>query len=108
MAWVAPMPDINPPLFNRRVETATGSTNASGQFTFTFPQDFASVPHISAEMMPSPNTETFLRVMSVSASAVTIHVFSRTGLTVLGISLLSMATVNVSAIPVSIMAMERI
>jgi hypothetical protein len=40
-------------------------------------------------------------------TGITVQAFRRTGLTVLGLTLLSLATVNINGQTVSIMAMER-
>lgn len=103
------MPDIlpAPPVSNKRIVTDSGTTGAAGTVVFTFSPAFAAAPHVSPEMVPSPNTETFIRLSAVSASGCTVHCFARSGLTVLGLSLLSLATTNVAGVPVSILAVDR-
>lgn len=101
------MPEIISPKVGRRIVVSQGVTAGSGAFSVSFSPAFDAVPHVSAEMSPSPNTETFVRVSAVSANGCTVHCFTRSGLTVLGITLLSLATANANGVPVSVLAVEQ-
>lgn len=96
------------PGITKHIEISQGTTNASGLYTFTYAVPFVTnLPHVSAEMIPSPDTEAQLRITACSLTSITVQAFRRTGLTVLGLTLLSLATVNINGQAVSIMAMER-
>ena len=91
---------------SKRIDTFQGLTGAAGTYAVVFSPAFASMPNVSAQMMPAPNTETYLRVSAVSTTGCTVHCFTRSGLSVLGLTLLSLATVNAANVPVCITAME--
>ena len=91
---------------SKRIDTVQGVTGAAGTFAVVFSPAFSATPNISAQMMPAPNTETDIRVSSVSTTGCTVHCFTRSGLSVLGLTLLSLATVKAANFPVCITAME--
>ena len=107
MALVVPMPEYGPSALSQRIDTFQGVTDAAGTFAVVFSPAFDAIPNIDAQMIPSPNTETYIRVSAVSTAGCTVHCYTRTSTNVLGFTLLSMATVNSPEVPVCITAMEQ-
>lgn len=93
------------PGISRRIEIYTGTTNASGIYTVTFPTAFPAPPHVNPTLI-NPTTEQAFRVTAVSTTGFTVHVFQRGGLTVLGLTLLALATTNVNGASLSVLVME--
>lgn len=89
----------------KRVVYDSGVTGANGQVTFNFSPAFAGNPFVTVELI-NPTTEQTMRIVSRSPSGVTVHVYQRGGLTVLGLTLLALATTNVSGATVRISATE--
>lgn len=87
---------------DRRIEVLTGTTDASGNVTFTF-SAFASRPGLSVAFQASSNRE-FHTVTAYSASGVTVNVSSRneTLLSLLGINILTAAVTPVSGKSVTV------
>lgn len=80
---------------NKRTETYSGTTDASGNWTVVFPIAFPSTPNIQPVLVNPSNAAVFTLTAS-SASGFTVNVGIRASLTVLGISLLSFAVTPVS------------
>jgi hypothetical protein len=95
--------DPGPPGFDRRMEIAQGTTDDNGFFSVSFVPPFSSVPHVSIEMIPAPDTGTTIRLADVSAAGCTVECFA--GLTSLEQS--STPTAPVSGVPVSVMAFAK-
>lgn len=89
----------------KRVVYDSGVTGANGQVTFNFSPAFAGNPFVTVELI-NPTTEQTMRIVSRSPSGVTVHVYQRGGLTVLGLTLLALSTTNVSGSTVRISATE--
>lgn len=87
---------------DRRIEVLTGTTDASGNVTFSFAA-FPSRPGLSVAFQASSNRE-FHTVTAYSASEVTINVSSRneTLLSLLGINILTAAVTPVSGKSVTV------
>lgn len=78
----------------RRIERYAGVSDGSGNYTIVYPNSFPMVPDIQP-VLDNPNTQTNFRVTARTMTGFTVNVFERTGLTVLGITLLSFATTPV-------------
>ena len=90
-----PKGDTGEPGPSRRIETYSGSTNASGIYTVTYATAFPSVPHVDLSY-PGASTEQFVRLVSSTTTGFTAHAYARGGLTVLSVTLLALATTNVN------------
>lgn len=91
----------------KRQETYSGTTNASGVYTVTFPQPYAAAPNIQANIVNQSATNQFLRVTSISATGFTVNVFARGSLNVLGIDVLLFTTTNVNGAAVDVLITEK-
>lgn len=96
-----PGSDANVP----RVVYASGTTGANGQVSFTFSPAFSNTPFVDVELI-NPTTEQYFRILSRSTTGMTVHVYQRSGLTVLALTVLALATTNVSGATVRIRATE--
>lgn len=88
------------------MQSATLSTNGSGQVSWTFPVPFAGVPVISADVISTAGQPYSVRLISLSATAVSLQVLGSAAVTVVGISVLAGLTNAGSGIPVHIHARE--
>lgn len=93
----------------KRIVAASGTTNASGDATFTFSPAFAVAPHIDATITPQSNVNHKCRLTAVSTTGCTVRVESQNQafLSLLGLDVLSAAVTVVSGATVSITATER-
>lgn len=93
----------------KRIFVSSGTTNASGDVSFTFSPAFAVAPHIDATITPQANVNHKCRLTAVSTTGCTIRVESQNQafLSLLGIDVLSAAVTAVSGATVSITATER-
>lgn len=93
----------------KRIVALSGTTNASGDVSFTFSPAFAVAPHIDATITPQTNVNHKCRLTAVSTTGCTIRVESQNQafLSLLGIDVLSAAVTAVSGATVSITATER-
>lgn len=102
---VGPKGDKGEPGDTRRVEFYYGVTGANGIYSVVFSEPFPSIPHVNAEMV-YPSTESYLRITEVTSTGFSVHTYQRAGLSVLGLTLLSLATTNASGVAVSAMVAE--
>lgn len=93
----------------KRIVTLSGTTNASGDVSFTFSPAFAVAPHVDATITPQTSVNHKCRLTAVSTTGCTIRVESQNQafLSLLGIDVLSAAVTAVSGATVSITATER-
>lgn len=95
-----------PPGPSKRIVTMQGTTNASGEVTFTYTGGaFASVPKVSAAMVTTAVFE-FTRFTSITTTSCTVHAYTPNVLTVLGLSVLGFGTTNLSGRVIRIMVTE--
>lgn len=94
-------------VFLRRQEVYSGTTNASGLVTFNFNTAYAVSPNVQPVISPQPNTNQGVRISAISPTAVTIHVFQRNSVNLLGIDVLLSNTVNVNNAAVEILVTEK-
>lgn len=88
--------------------TVSGTTNASGLFTYNFPNAYVVAPNVQASIANQANTNMQIRVQSVTASSVTLHVYQRSAVTLLGVEVLLAATTNVSGAQVDLLLTQKI
>lgn len=86
--------------------TYNGNTNASGDYTVTFPATKAQIPHVNPSLYPTNNAAMICRLTAVSTTGFTVKVEQRSSLNVLGIDLLSFAVTNVSGQPVRVLVVD--
>lgn len=93
----------------KRIVALSGTTNASGDVSFTFSPAFAVAPHIDATITPQSNVNHKCRLTAVSTTGCTVRVESQNQafLSLLGLDVLSAAVTAVSGATVSITATER-
>lgn len=87
----------------KRLEVYSGTTNGSGQYTVTFATAYSVTPNIQANVI-GQGTEVQSRILSVSTTGFTIHVFQRVAVLTLA---LSTATSNVSGASVDVIVTEK-
>lgn len=86
---------------SKRVETYSGTSNGSGNYTVTFATAFAVAPNIQANIVNGSNTQ-IMKITSVSTTGFTVNVTNRTD--VLG---LLPSYSNVSAASVDVVVTEK-
>jgi hypothetical protein len=93
----------------KRIVAATGSTNASGDVSFTFSPAFAVAPHIDITLTPQTNVNHKARLTAVSTTGCTVRVEvqNQAFLSLLGLDILGAGVTVVNAAAVSITATER-
>lgn len=95
----------------RRIETYQGETNASGQYTVTFPVPFVGIPVITVQPTAVGTHETTVTLATASGmtTGFTVTVANRQPVTLLGLGLvvLSMNTAPVANLPVSVVVTEH-
>lgn len=92
---------------DKRQETYSGTTNASGVYTVTFATPYSVAPNIQANIVNQSNTNQFLRVTSVSTTGFTVNAFARASISVLGLDLLAFATTNVNGAAIDVLITEK-
>lgn len=92
---------------SKRIVTLSGTTDASGNVTFTFSPAFAATPHVSV-MLVTANTRQFWRISAASASGCTVNAFqqNQTLLSLLGIDILTAGVTPISGATIRVMAVE--
>ncbi|MFF4292091.1 hypothetical protein ACFY0N_00370 [Streptomyces vinaceus] len=79
---------VKPDSVSRRVFSASGVTDASGNVSFTFAPAFAAPPKVTHSVETAITDVTECRVSSVSASSVTFNVRRAPSVVILGLSVL--------------------
>lgn len=96
-----------PPGPSKRIVTMSGTTDASGNATFTFSPAFAATPHITA-MLVTANTRQFARITAANATGCTISAYqqNQTLLSLLGLDILTAGVTALASTTIRIMATE--
>src|SRR5690606_39325362 len=97
--------DTGPSGISKRIDTYVGSTNSSGDVTFTYTTAFPDQPIVSIE--PLNSDQYFVKKMSASASGITLRVFQRQTITLLGAELLLGSVTAVNGAEVRIVVTAR-
>lgn len=93
-------------LGSRRIFSGTGTTDGSGNVTFTFTPAFPSVPVAVAQIGPSADAALVeARITALSASSCTLNVRRSPAVVILGLSVLEVPQNAVGA-PVQLVAIE--
>lgn len=92
---------------SKRIVTLQGTTDASGNVSFTFSPAFSATPHISA-MLVTTNTRQYARITAASASGCTINAYqqNQTLLSLLGLDILTAGVTAMASATIRIMATE--
>lgn len=96
-----------PPGPSKRIVTMSGTTDSSGNVSFTFSPAFSATPHI-APMLITANTRQFWRITAASATGCTVNCFqqNQTLLSLLGIDILTAGVTAISGATVRILATD--
>lgn len=87
--------------------TVSGTTNASGVFTYTFPNAYLTPPNVQASVTNQTNPNQQLRVSSVTTTGFTVNVYQRNAVTLLGIEVLLSATTPVSGATIDCLVTQK-
>lgn len=82
---------------DRRIFSAKGTTDGSGNAVFTFSPPFAAAPVVTAALETTDTDVTDVRVTALSASSCTVNVRQTPSVTILGIPVLGTPTALVGA-----------
>lgn len=99
---------INVPT-SKRQETYAGTSDASGNYTITFPSAYAIVPNVQASITNQSNSQQFIMVTSATTTGCTIKVVQRNAsfLSLLGLDVLTTGVTNVNGASVAVLVTER-
>jgi len=75
------------PANTKRIETYSGTTDASGNFTITYSSAYSSTPYVNAVLI-NPNTQQLVRVTSSSTTGFTVNATNRATVNLLSTDLL--------------------
>lgn len=92
---------------NKRIETYSGTTNASGIYTVTFAEPYDVAPSVHASITNQSSTNWSVRVTSVTTTGFTVHTYQRSAVTLLAVEVLLAATTNVSGVTVDVLVVEK-
>lgn len=99
--------DQGDPGISKRIVTLSGTTDASGNVSFTLSPAFSVTPHISA-MLVTTNSRQYTRITAASATGCTVNCFqqNQTLLSLLGIDILTAGVTAISGATVRIMVTD--
>lgn len=89
----------------KRIELYSGSTDANGLYTVSYPVAFAAIPSVQPEP-PSNNNQVWVKVSS-STTGFSLRLVQRASANVLGIDLLVAAVTNVAGAAVRVQVIEQ-
>lgn len=89
----------------KRIETYTGTTDANGLITVTYPTPFASVPNVQPE--PVPSSDMVWVKVSSTVNGFSIRLVQRAVLTVLALQVLAGTVTNVVGSAAQVLVVER-
>jgi hypothetical protein len=89
---------------SKRIEAYTGTTDANGLYTVTYPVAFSAIPNVQPEP-PSVANYTWIKVSSTTAGF-SLRLIQRASLTVLGLEVLAATFTNVPAIAARVLVVE--
>lgn len=91
----------------RRMETYTGTTNGSGDYTVVYIFPFPTTPHVNPVTYPSADATTRVRVTASDANGFTVHAEKNGGITVLTFDVLGLATAAMPSIPIRVFVVQQ-
>lgn len=89
----------------RRIETYTGTTDANGLYTVTYPSAFSSVP--SVQPQPPTAANQVWVVVSSTANGFSLRLTQRASVNLLSVEVLLAATTNVAAAPAQVLVVSQ-
>lgn len=95
-----------PTSITANVTSYTGTSDASGNWTVTFPVAKLTIPHVNPQLYPPTNSFMICRLTSVSLTGFTVKIETRTTLNVVGIDLLSSAATNLASQPIRALVVD--
>jgi hypothetical protein len=90
----------------RRMETFSGVTDASGNFTVTYSSPFPLAPHVSPQLISATPSQV-VRITSSTVNGFTVNVTNRASVTLLALEVLLAATTPVVGAAVSVTILAR-
>jgi hypothetical protein len=85
----------------------SGTTNASGEYTITFPAAYSVPPSVSPELPNNTNPNRVINVLSVSTTSCTVRVTQKNSVNLLSTDLLLAANVAVNAAAVDVIVLPK-
>lgn len=89
----------------KRIETYTGTTDANGLITVTYPRAFVTVPNVQPE--PVPSSDMVWVKVSSTVNGFSIRLVQRSVVTVLSIQVLAGTVTNVVGTAAQVLIVER-
>lgn len=90
----------------KRIETYTGTTDGSGNFTVTYSPAFSVTPDVQPQLQAGTASQV-VRITSSTSTGFTVQVTNRSSATVLGIELLLASTTPVSGSSLGVLVVQR-
>lgn len=90
----------------KRVETYTGVTNASGNFSVTYPTPFPVIPDVQPQLTAGTPSQV-VRIVANTINGFTVNVTNRASVTLLAVEVLLAATTPVVGAAVSVLVTAR-
>lgn len=89
---------------SKRIEPYTGTTDANGLYTVTYPVAFSAIPNVQPEP-PTVANYTWIKVTSTT-TGFSLRLIQRASLTVLGLELLAAQFTNVAGAAARVLVVE--
>ncbi len=90
----------------KRIETYTGTTDGSGNYTVTYGTAYPITPDVQPQLQSGTPSQV-VRITASSATAFTVNVTNRASVTILGIDVLLATTTPVSGASVGVLVTSR-
>lgn len=91
---------------DKRVDTYSGTTDGSGNFSATFTTPFLATPNIQPVTYPAADSTTRVRVTSVDQNGFSVKTEKNGTLNILGLDVLALGTANVPSVQVRVLVVE--
>lgn len=92
----------------KRLLPLTGTTNASGDYTYTYGSAFSAIPNVQPVIRGQTNDKQFCMLSSSTTTGFTVKVVQRNTVNIIGIGLVLLETVsNVSGATVDVIVTEK-
>lgn len=92
---------------SKRVETYSGTTNGSGDYTVVFSPAFSATPNVQPVTYPSADSVTRVRVTAADQNGFTIRAEKNITVNLLAVDLLSLGVAGVASVPVRVLVVEN-
>ena len=90
----------------RRMETFSGVTNGSGNYTITYSTPYPTVPHVAPQLTAGTASQV-ARITASSVNGFTVSVTNRASVTLLAVEVLLASTTSVVGAAVSVAVLAR-